>query len=52
MNAIQPFIFDQTLVVRTLVRDGDPWFVAIDVARALGYENPGKATRDHCKGGL
>lgn len=49
MNAIQPFIFDQTLVVRTLVRDGDPWFVAIDVARALGYENTRDAVLKHCR---
>lgn len=51
MTAVQPFIFDGTLVVRTLVRDGDPWFVAIDVARALGYGNPRQAVLDHTKGG-
>lgn len=38
--------------VRTVVRDEDnnPWFVAKDVAEALGYTNPQKAIRDHCKG--
>src|SRR5690606_30777848 len=29
--------------------DGEPWFVARDVAEALGYTNPQKAVRDHCK---
>lgn len=29
--------------------DGEPWFVAKYVAKALGYTNPRKAVRDHCK---
>ena len=36
--------------VRALEIDGEPWFVASDVAKALGYTNPQKAVRDHCKG--
>lgn len=52
MTAVQPFIFDETLVVRTLMRDGDPWFVARDVAAALGYEKPQNAVQTHCKGAL
>lgn len=35
--------------VRVIMREGEPWFVASDVARALGYANPTKAIRDHCK---
>lgn len=35
---------------RTIVRDGEPWFVAKDVADVLGYANPQKAIREHCKG--
>ena len=35
--------------VRTIDIDGKPYFVANDVARALGYTNPSKATNDHCK---
>jgi prophage antirepressor-like protein len=35
--------------VRTIVIDIEPWFVAKDVATALGYTNPQKACRDHCK---
>jgi prophage antirepressor-like protein len=29
--------------------DGEPWFVASDVAKALGYENPSRAVQEHCK---
>lgn len=35
--------------VRIVTREGEPWFVAKDVAEALGYTNPQKAVRDHCK---
>lgn len=35
--------------IRVLVRDGEPWFYATDVASALGYENPGNAVNIHCK---
>ena len=35
--------------IRTMSIDGEPWFVANDVAKALGYTNPSKATNDHCK---
>ena len=35
--------------IRTTIVDGEPWFVANDVAKALGYTNPSKATNDHCK---
>lgn len=49
MNAISPFIFDSTLVIRTLERDGDPWFVAKDIAAALGYADPDQAVRLNCR---
>ena len=35
--------------VRIMNVDGVAYFVANDVARALGYSNPSKATNDHCK---
>ncbi|WP_222937692.1 phage antirepressor KilAC domain-containing protein [Spartinivicinus ruber] len=35
--------------VRVIERGGEPWFVAKDVAGLLGYTNPQKAVRDHCK---
>lgn len=36
--------------VRVVVIGGEPWFVGKDVADVLGYSNPQKAIRDHCKG--
>ena len=36
--------------IRGLEINGKPYFVAKDVAVVLGYTNPNKAVRDHCKG--
>lgn len=33
--------------IRTMEKDGEPWFAGKDVAIALGYSNPQKAIRDH-----
>lgn len=33
--------------VRTIEKDGEPWFVGKDVADILGYTNPRKAIGDH-----
>lgn len=30
-------------------REDTPWFVAMDVAKALEYSNPAKSARIHCK---
>lgn len=49
MNGLQIFNNDEFGEIRTAEIDGEPWFVANDVARALGYSNPSKATVDHCK---
>ena len=35
--------------VRTVTRDGKPYFVAKDVAECLGYPRPRDAVRYHCK---
>lgn len=35
--------------VRAILRDGEPWFVAKDVAAALGYSNTADAVGKHCK---
>jgi len=35
--------------VRTVTVDHEPWFVGIDVAKALGYKNPSEAVSDNCK---
>lgn len=44
MNII-PFIFD-TLPVRAVLRDGEPWFVAADVAAVLEYRDAPNMTRN------
>lgn len=35
--------------VRLILREGEPWFVASDVAKVLGYSIPTKAVREHCR---
>lgn len=47
MNALQIFENEHFGKMRTVVIDGEPWFVGKDVAAALGYSNPQKAIRDH-----
>lgn len=47
MNVL-PFSFDGS-PVRVLEVGNEPWFVAKDVALALGYGNPQDAVRRHCK---
>lgn len=49
MNNLQIFKNEQFGEVRTMEEDGKVLFVANDVAKALGYSNPSKATNDHCK---
>lgn len=50
MNELKIFENSEFGKVRTLEIDGKPYFVASDVATALGYANPRKAVLDHCKG--
>lgn len=38
--------------VRFTEIDGKPYAVANDVAKALGYANPSKATNDHCRNSI
>ena len=40
MNELQIFENEEFGKVRTLVKDGDPWFVASDVCECLGLANP------------
>ena len=47
MNEIQIFKNEQFGEIRTLEVNGQPYFVGIDVAKALGYEVPKKALFDH-----
>jgi prophage antirepressor-like protein len=44
--AIQIFS-ESTWSVKTIVANGQPWFCAKDVAKALGYAKPRNAIRDH-----
>lgn len=44
MNDVQKYMFEGDSV-RTLLVDGDPWFVASDVARILGYRDAHNMTR-------
>lgn len=46
-NEMQLFENAEFGKIRTLVLDGEPWFVGKDVALALQYTNPQKAVRDH-----
>lgn len=50
MNELQIFNNDEFGSVRTIEIDGKPYFVANDVAKALGYVETAKAVRTHCKG--
>lgn len=50
MNGLQVFNNEEFGEIRTTEIDGKPYFVASDVATALGYTNPRKAVIDHCKG--
>ncbi len=50
-NQIEIFKHERFGSVRIIDRNGQPWFVGNEVARALGYERPRKAVLDHCKGG-
>ena len=46
MNELQLFNFESH-EVRSLLLNNEPWFVGKDVTKALGYDNPSKAIRDH-----
>ena len=46
-NMIKTFVSEEFGSVRTVIRDGEPWFVGKDVAGILGYERATKAIQDH-----
>lgn len=52
MNEVQVFNSADFGSVRTIEIDGKPYFVANDVAKALGYSVPKDAVSRHCKGAL
>ncbi|HCD3925221.1 BRO family protein [Klebsiella aerogenes] len=39
----------ESLNVRVVMREGEPWFIAKDVAEALGYTDTNQAIRKNCK---
>lgn len=47
MNDLQIFNNPEFGKIRAIEIGGEPWFVGKDVARALGYQNPQRAIRDH-----
>lgn len=49
MNELQIFNNKAFGSVRVIEQDGEPWLVASDVAKALGYFDPAQAVRDNCK---
>lgn len=48
-TGVEVYKSDEFGEVRAVTINGEPWFVANDVAKALGYSNPSKATNDHCR---
>lgn len=46
MNNLKIFNNKEFGQVRTLIIDGEPWFVGKDIAEALGYKEPTKAARE------
>jgi len=52
MNSLQIFNSEEFGEIRTIEIDGKPYFVANDVARALGYKRPADAVTAHCKGSV
>ena len=50
MNELKIFNNEEFGEIRTVEIEGKPYFVANDVAKALGYVETAKAIRTHCKG--
>lgn len=43
---ITPLLFEGESLVRMVMRDGDPWFVAADVCRVMGIQNNRQAVEN------
>ncbi|WP_051560482.1 phage antirepressor KilAC domain-containing protein [Marinobacterium jannaschii] len=48
MSNLVPFDF-KGVQIRAFEMNGEAWFVAKDVAESLGYANPSRSVKDHCK---
>ena len=46
-NQVQTFVHERFGKIRVVPVDGEPYFVAADICKALGYTNSRKALRDH-----
>ena len=49
MNNVTVFNNEAFGALRTIEKDGEIWFIASDVARALGYSRPADAVSQHCR---
>jgi prophage antirepressor-like protein len=49
MNKITIYNHEMFGEIRITDREGEPWFIAKDVAEALGYKDTDQAVRRHCK---
>ncbi|WP_001037129.1 BRO family protein [Bacillus cereus] len=49
MNKLEKFSHNMFGNLEILIKEGKEFFPATDVAKALGYSNPHKAIKDHCK---
>ncbi|HDR6821541.1 TPA: phage antirepressor [Bacillus thuringiensis] len=49
MNELKNFSHNMFGNLGILIKEGKEFFPATDVAKALGYSNPHKAIKDHCK---
>ncbi|WP_144597400.1 phage antirepressor [Bacillus cereus] len=49
MNKLEKFSHNMFGNLEILIKEGKELFPAADVAKALGYSNPHKAIKDHCK---
>ncbi|ENJ8304106.1 hypothetical protein AB2C14_004983, partial [Escherichia coli] len=43
MSALAVFSFQDEHQIRVVMINGEPWFIAADICRALGIGNPTKA---------
>ena len=50
MSHVAVFLDEMFGEIRIVDSDGEPWFIAKDVASTLGYSNTTYAIRTHCKG--
>ena len=49
MNELRAFRNTEFGTIRMIIIDEEPWFVGIDAAKSLAYQNPSKAINTHCK---